>query len=83
MNREPESESSDETSLLLEELDLVLGQSSAMRDILRRYQIVRDLECITGPSQKSGSMLREIKIMEQRLRDERHGTSPGVFFEPV
>jgi hypothetical protein len=82
MNKEPQFESANETSRLLEELDQVLNQSSAMRDILRRYKLLHDLENITGPSRKTSSMRREIKLMEQRLRDERavDGVGPEVFY---
>ena len=85
MNKEPQFESANETSRLLEELDQVLNQSSAMRDILRRYKLLHDLESITGPSRKTISMRREIKLMEQRLRAERAaaGAGPDVFCSPA
>ena len=91
MNKEPEPqfESANETSRLLEELDQVLNQSSAMRDILQRYKLLHDLESITGPSRKTSSMRREIELMEQRLRVERaadgagHDPEPDVFYSPA
>lgn len=88
VNKEPEFESANETSRLLEELDQVLHLSQAMRDILRRYQLLHDLESITGPSPKTSSMRREIELMEQRLRDERAADGagpdpdPDVFYSP-
>lgn len=85
INMEAEFEPTNETIRLLEELDQVLDQSSAMRDILRRYRLLHDLESITGPSLKTSSMRREIKLMEQRLRDERaaHRARPEVFYSPA
>ncbi len=86
MNMEAEFEPTNETSRLLEELDQVLDQSNAMRDILRSYKLLHDLESITGPSRKTSSMRREIKLMEQRLRDERVvigvGPDPDGFYFP-
>jgi hypothetical protein len=48
---------------------------------------LHDLESITGPSRKTSIMRREIKLMEQSLRDERAadgtGPDPEVFYSPA
>ena len=71
MNRDPGFESTSETSRLLAELDQVIDQSSAVCDILRHYERLRDLESITGPSPATLGLRREIRLMEQRLREQR------------
>jgi hypothetical protein len=47
---ESTGEETRETSRLLSELDLVINQSCVMRDILNRYDRLRTLENMTGPS---------------------------------
>ena len=61
-------ESSRETSRLLSELDRAIDQSSALRDILRRYEHLRSIESITGPSRLTRIMRKEIQILESRLQ---------------
>ena len=45
-----------------------IDQSSALRDILRRYEQLRSIESITGPSRLTRIMRKEIQILESRLR---------------
>jgi hypothetical protein len=71
MNRE--AESAGQTGRLLAELDRVIDDSSALRDIMRRYEQLRELESITGPSLTTRGLREEISRLEQRLRAGRHG----------
>ena len=53
-----------------------------MREIVTRYQRLRSIENITGPSRLTRVMRKEIQIMESRLRSvrSRQGlTNDGVF----
>lgn len=68
MNRPNSREATRETSRLLSELDLALDQSSAMREIVSKYDHIRSIENITGPSRITRIMRKEIQIMESRLR---------------
>jgi len=61
-------EAARETSRLLSELDRAIDQSSALRDIVRKYEHLRSIESITGPSRLTRIMRKEIQIMESRLR---------------
>ena len=73
-----------ETSRLLSELDLAIGESSVMRDIVNRYERVRDIEKLTGPSRLTRIMRKEIRILESRLRLERlRQQKPDAAFSPV
>ena len=56
-----------ETSRLLSELDLAINESSVMRDIINRYETIRNIESITGPSSMTRVMRKEIQILESRL----------------
>ncbi len=73
MRRDFNIEANHETSRLLSELDLVINQSGVMRDIVNRYERLRDLETITGPSRKTRILRKEIRLMEIKLRLERAG----------
>ena len=68
MELSPESK---ETARLLTELDLAIEQLSAMRDIVTSYEKLHQLESITGPSQRTRVMRKEIEIMEKRFDGER------------
>ncbi len=68
MAHNPNLDSSAETSRLLSELDHAIDQSSAMRDIISKYERMRHIESITGPSHATRIMRKEIQIMESRLR---------------
>lgn len=57
-----------ETSRLLTELDRAIDRSSALRDILLKYEHLRSIERITGPSRLTRIMRKEIQILESRLR---------------
>jgi len=71
MDREINTAVATETSRLLAELDAAIDQSSAMREIVDKYQILHSLESITGPSEKTRAMRREIELMERALRFDR------------
>jgi hypothetical protein len=71
MNRETESESFGQTGRLLAELDRVLDESSALRDIMRRYEQLRELESITGPTPRARGLREELDLLQRQLRDER------------
>jgi len=60
-----------ETSRLLAELADAIDQSSVMREIVDKYQRLHSLEGITGPSEKTRAMRREIELMERALRFDR------------
>ena len=60
-----------ETSRLLAELDDAIDQSSVMPEIVDKYQRLHGLESITGPSEKTRAMRREIELMERALRFDR------------
>lgn len=68
MNKNSNMETAKETSRLLSELDLAIDQSSAMRDIISKYEHMRSIENITGPSRVTRIMRKEIQIMESKLR---------------
>jgi hypothetical protein len=68
---ESTGEETRETSRLLSELDLVINQSCVMRDILNRYDRLRTLENMTGPSRATRILRKEIIMMEARLQLER------------
>ena len=57
-----------ETSRLLSELDLAIDESSVMREIISKYEYIRNIENITGPSRLTRIMRKEIQLMEKRLR---------------
>lgn len=68
MNKPKNMEAVSETSRLLTELDQAIDQSSVMREIIRKYEYIRSIENITGPSRLTRIMRKEIQIMETKLR---------------
>lgn len=68
MSQHNNMEATHETSRLLSELDRAIDQSSAMREIVRRYEHIRSIENITGPSRSTRIMRKEIQLMESKLR---------------
>ena len=68
MSNQNDTEATSETSRLLSELDNAIDQSSVMRDIISKYDHIRSIENITGPSRATRVMRKEIQIMESRLR---------------
>ena len=71
MQQPSNMEATSETSRLLSELDRAIDSSSVMREIVARYQHLRSIESITGPSRLTRVMRKEIQIMESRLRRVR------------
>ena len=77
MKHAPQPDSTSETARLLSELDQALDRSGILRDILRRHERIRQIESITGPSQITRVMRKELEILERRLR----GPGPdGAFY---
>ena len=76
MHKPHNMEATSETSRLLSELDRAIDRSSVMREIVVRYQRLRSIESITGPSRLTRVMRKEIQIMENRLRIVRN--QPGL-----
>ncbi len=56
------------TAHLLTELDRALDESSVIRDITSKYQILRDIERITGPSRVTRLLREEILKLENQLK---------------
>ncbi len=78
MDRELNTTVVAETSLLLAELDDAIDQSSVMREIVDKYERLHSLESIAGPSGKTRTLRREIKLMERALRFERYQNHPDT-----
>jgi len=72
MDKHNNMEASCETSRLLTELDQAIDQSSVMREIIRKYEYIRSIENITGPSRLTRIMRKEIQLMETRLNALRN-----------
>lgn len=81
MNKHNNMEASSETSRLLTELDQAIDQSSVMREIIRKYEYIRSIENITGPSRLTRIMRKEIQLMESKLNAlrARHPKQDAVF----
>ena len=60
-----------ETTRSLAQLDDVIDQSIVMREIVNKCQRLHSLESITGPSEKTRALRREIELMERALRFDR------------
>ena len=67
MNHSQNMEDTHATSRLLSELDLAIDRSSAMRDIVSKYERLRNIENITGPSRLTRVLRKEIQLLENRL----------------
>ena len=61
-----------ETSRLLAELDDALDQSSAMRDIVDKYERLYSFEDIAGTSCRTRDLRNEVESMERELSVERY-----------
>jgi len=68
MNQTDDSQETRETARLLSELDRALDESSVIRDITSKYQELRDLERLTGPSRVTRLLREEILKLESQLR---------------
>jgi hypothetical protein len=71
MDKEINTTVATETSRLLAELDAAIDQSSVMREIVDKHQLLHNLESITGPSGKTQALRSEIELMERALRFDR------------
>ncbi len=80
MHNFPSREITSETNRLLSALDDAIDQSTAMRDIVDRYQRLHNIESLTGPSRITRILRKEIKMMERKFRLGRHarGLEPGT-----
>ena len=56
-----------ETSRLLSELDSAIDRSGVMREIVDKYERLRSIESITGPSRMTRILREEIQVLESRL----------------
>ena len=81
MNSDNNMDASHETSRLLSELDQAIDRSSVMRDIIGRYERLRSIENITGPSRLTRIMRTEIRSMEIQLERVR-ALKPGAAASP-
>lgn len=81
MSKHNNMEATSETSRLLSELDQAIDQSSVMRDIIHKYEHIRSIENITGPSRLTRIMRKEIQILESKLRlvRARHQKSEAIY----
>lgn len=68
MNPIEDTEATLETARLLNELDEALDYSSALREILEKYEQLRHLERVTGPSRMTRLLRRQIRGLEDRLQ---------------
>jgi hypothetical protein len=68
MNRDIDSTINHETSRLLAELDQAINRSDAIRDIVRRWERLHDMERVIGPSRKTRILHKEIMLLERRIR---------------
>ncbi len=68
MNRDIDSTITHETSRLLAELDQAINRSDAIRNIVRRWERLHDMELVIGPSRKTRVLHKEIMLLERRIR---------------
>ena len=68
-----ECEIPDETGRRLAQLERTLDLSSVIREIVRRHDILLELESRSGPSEMTRKLRAEIELLEQRLLDARTG----------
>ena len=80
MHKFPSREITSETNRLLSALDDAIDQSTAMRDIVDRYQRLHNIESLTGPSRITRILRKEIKMMERKFRLGRNarGLEPAT-----
>jgi hypothetical protein len=67
MNQFDDMEATRETARLLSELDDALDYSSALREILDKYEQLSSLERVTGPSRFTRLLRQQIRNLEDRL----------------
>jgi len=65
MNRDIDSTITHETSRLLAGLDQAINRSDAIRDIVRRWECLHDMERVIGPSRKTRVLHKEILLLER------------------
>ena len=75
MKNLPKPQDSSETDHLLCELDLAIGRSSLIREIVSKYERLHSIEQITGPSPRTRLFRSEIAYLEERLHLEQ-----SIFF---
>ena len=81
MNRDIDTSITCETSRLLAELDQAINRSDAIRDLVRRWERLHDMERVIGPSRKTRVLHKEIMLLERRIRagyvKRNSAASPG------
>ncbi len=84
MNKHNNMEATSETTRLLTELDQAIDQSGVMREIIRKYEYIRSIENITGPSRLTRIMRKEIQLMESKLKLVRaRQQKPEIAFSSI
>ena len=82
MNRDIDSTITHETSRLLAELDQAMNRSDAIRDIVRRWERLHDMERVIGASRKTRVLHKEIMLLERRFRSSRVYHNSGAALAP-
>ncbi len=67
MHRDIDSTITCETRRLLAELEQAINRSDAIRDIVRRWERLHDMERVIGPSRKTRILHKEIMLLERRV----------------
>jgi hypothetical protein len=78
MNREIDSSITGETRQLLAELDQALNRSDAIRDIVRRWERLHDMETVIGPSRRTRILHKEIMLLERKIHFHDVARNSGV-----
>ncbi|MEM7565061.1 MAG: hypothetical protein AAF353_18765 [Pseudomonadota bacterium] len=74
MDRDSNTAVHQETSQLLEKLDNLIDQSSALQEIVRLGEKLHRLEKVTGPCYQTELIRLEIAHKESKLKSERRTT---------
>ncbi len=82
MNRDIDTTINHETSRLLAELDQAINRSDAIRDIVRRWERLHDMERVIGPSRKTRILHKEIMLLERRFRGSHVYHNSGTALAP-
>ena len=72
MDKDLNSEVTNETSHLLAELGEALDQCGVMRNIVDKYERLHSIEEITGTSCRTRDLRKEVESLERELSFERH-----------
>ena len=81
MNRDIDPSITGETNRLLAELDQAINRSDAIRDIVRRWERLHDMERVIGPSRRTRVLYKEIMLLERRIHAGQSNRNSGA--EPI